>query len=187
MTPITPTIGASISRWFGSLLLAGTLLALLAPSAFGQGTPGSSGTPRFGELQSNVPGTYYHAEPGEETIEVIVWGAISNRGRYQVPVGTDLGEFMALAGGPNLNPRSRSTNREVTLTVSRKINEGREIIFTLEGESLVETDQRYPTLEDRDIVTVRVVEWQGLTVGRAFRFLGSLASMALVIDRIIRF
>lgn len=168
-----------------AILLALLLTAAVAPHGWAQDGQSSIPSQQFGELQSNVPGTYFHAEPGEETMEVIVWGAVVNRGRYQVPTGTDLGELMSLAGGPSLEARERSRNRKVTLTVSRKTPNGREIVYTMEGEQLVETDRSYPTLQERDIVTVRVTEWEGITIGRVFRFIGTLASMALVVDRVI--
>lgn len=165
------------------------LLVLLLAGWASHARAQSGGNPdaRFGELESNVPGTYYHAEPGEATIQVIVWGTVANRGRYQIPQGSTLGELIALAGGPVMQARSRQTRREITITISRKNSTGREIVYRLEGEELIETEVEYPTLRDRDIVTVEMVQWNRFTVRDLLNVLGSLASLALIADRVFRF
>ncbi len=43
---------------------------------------------------------YYISKPGELTMQVNIWGAIRNPGRYEVPSSTDLVQLISYAGGP---------------------------------------------------------------------------------------
>ena len=43
---------------------------------------------------------YYIGKPGELTMNVNLWGAVKNPGRYEVPSSTDLVQLLSYAGGP---------------------------------------------------------------------------------------
>ena len=44
---------------------------------------------------------YYISKPGELTMQVNIWGAIKNPGRYEIPSSTGLVELVSYAGGPS--------------------------------------------------------------------------------------
>jgi hypothetical protein len=43
---------------------------------------------------------YYIGKPGELTMNINLWGAVKNPGRYEVPSSTDLVQLLSYAGGP---------------------------------------------------------------------------------------
>ncbi|MCH8960503.1 MAG: SLBB domain-containing protein, partial [Bacteroidetes bacterium] len=57
----------------------------------------------FGRVGTMIAeGSSYHvfAKPGEATVQIQVLGNVKFPGIYEVGVGTDLGQLLALTGGP---------------------------------------------------------------------------------------
>lgn len=127
---------------------------------------------RFGrieETQSNVA-YFYHAQPGEATVQVSVWGTIPRPGIYEVPDSTDLDKLLTMAGGAPVEPRQE--NRDpATITVkvyrpdaspsthlaqNRALD--RTLLFSAELDAMLSGTVAYPVLRDDDVVVVEVIK-----------------------------
>jgi len=124
----------------------------------------------FGQVEetyTNAGAYFYFVEPGEGTIEVKVMGTVRNPGLYRLGVGTDLGQFLALTGGPVHDVRDRNRDRKTTIHLLRPQSGGeRALIFEEDFEGGITTwSKSYPVLQDGDVMTVEVVrdrtfEWR---------------------------
>jgi len=112
---------------------------------------------RVEETNSNVA-YFYHARPGEATVQVSVWGTIPKPGIYEVPDTTALDKLLTMAGGAPV--KARQENRDparITVRVYRPSPDGRSQIFESRLETLLEGNPRYPDFQDDDIVVVETV------------------------------
>jgi hypothetical protein len=168
-----------VSRLTGPVALIA--LALMAGPATAQS---------FGRVEttnSNVSSYFFHVQPGAATVQVSVLGTVRSPGMYEVSDGTDLGQLMALAGGPLLSPRERQQTREVTVRLFRQQSESRLLIYDAPLDDFVENAQSYPVMRDGDVLTVEVVERRHFGWRDVFPIVGAIASVALAIDRMSRF
>lgn len=53
---------------------------------------------RIEDTRSNVA-YFFHAQPGDATIQVSLWGTVSKPGIYEVPVDTRIDVLLSMAGG----------------------------------------------------------------------------------------
>lgn len=159
------------------------LLLFLAPAAHAQ-TVG-----RVGNITAE--GTAYHvfARPGEATVQVLVLGGVSSPGLYEVGAGTDLGQLLALTGGPPVAQGGRA-NQEVHVTVRlyRESGGTRTVLYEAPLEQMLAAPAAYPTLQDGDVFSVEtvVIEKQGFAFRDVLTLLSTAATIALVIERIAR-
>jgi protein involved in polysaccharide export with SLBB domain len=112
---------------------------------------------RVEETKSNVA-YFYHAQPGEATVQVSVWGTIPKPGIYEVPDTTDLDKLLTMAGGAPLE--ARQEDREppaITVRVYRPGRGDRAEIFEAPLEDMLRGTAAYPSLRDDDIVVVETV------------------------------
>lgn len=138
---------------------------------------------RVEETKSNVA-FFYHARPGEATVQVSVWGTIPRPGIYEVPDTTDLDKLLTMAGGAPLKARQEGRKPpRITVHVYRPGEDGRTQIFERRLETMLSGDVQYPALRDDDIVIVETVTfdrpfgWRdALSIASA---LGSLTLLAL--------
>ncbi|MFB6248517.1 MAG: hypothetical protein ABEL97_08105 [Salinibacter sp.] len=148
MVSYLPTVSPSRVA-LGCLLLAaavGTSPAL--GQAFG----------RVEETKSNVA-YFYHARPGEATVQISVWGTVPRPGIYEIPDTTDLDKLLTMAGGAPLEPRTEGQkDATITVQVYRPEQEGRSQIFEAPLERMLQGDVSYPALRDNDIVVVETVQ-----------------------------
>lgn len=174
MMPASPSPRA-LSR-----LLAGLVLVGLAGSGWADAARGQA-FGRVEETKSNVA-YFYHAQPGQATVQVSVWGTIPRPGIYEVPDTTDLDKLLTMAGGAPV--QSRQEDRKpprITVRVYRPDAGGRTKIFEARLEKMLQGTSSYPALRDDDIVVVETV-----TFKRPFGFLDALsvtstiASLALL-------
>lgn len=152
------------------------------------------------DRQDFIPGltgtgiaNYRFAEPGDFTMLVSVWGVVRASGRYEIPVGTDIGQLLSLAGGPGADVRGfegpaldrtrRDGGGKTIVRLSRLQGEGREIIMELRIEDLLRLKEQSIPLQDGDIVMIDQVRpfrfWDALAVT------SSLAAIILLIDRFV--
>lgn len=131
------------------LLLAAALLAT-SPAAHAQ---------EFGRIEEtkSTVAYFYHAETGEATIQVAVWGSVGRTGIYEIPVDTDLERLMTMAGGAPLDARSEDQIQETTIRLYRVTNDQREVIYEQPLEEMVTRPGNYPNLEDGDIMVVETI------------------------------
>lgn len=138
---------------------------------------------RVEETESNVA-YFYHARPGEATVQVSVWGTIPRPGIYEVPDTTALDKLLTMAGGAPVKARQENRDPpEITVRVYRPGPEGRTEVFASQLEDMLEGNPQYPNFRDNDIVVVETVQskqpfgWRDvLSVASA---LGSLTLLAL--------
>ncbi len=142
---------------------------------------------RVGNITTD--GTAYHvfARPGEATVQVLVLGGVSSPGLYEVGAGTDLGQLLALTGGPAATSQ-RQSNQEIRVTVRlfREEAGARTVRYEAPLEQMLASPATYPTLQDGDVFSVEtvVIEHQGFAFRDVLTLLSTAATIALVIERI---
>ena len=103
--------------------------------------------------QITVPGYFDLTRPGQEALNINIWGAVRTAGYYVVPVGTDLSQMLSFSGGPaTLGERRRDRRPEITVSISREMSEGRKVVYIADFNYLINETQVYPVLEDGDII-----------------------------------
>ncbi len=135
----------------GLVLLMGSVGGIVPDAAHGQAFG------RVEETESNVA-YFYHARPGEATVQLSVWGTVPRPGVYEVPDTTNLDKLLTMAGGAPME--ARVENREaptITVRVYRPGTDGRNQIFESELDRMLQEDVSYPALRDDDIVVVETV------------------------------
>ena len=156
-----------------------TLLAL--PTAL-------AAQPSYGvveDRQTNVPSYYFHVLPGEATIGVYVWGMVRAPGLYDVSTATDLGELLALAGGPEARPESDDEIVVTTVRLFRFDGSRRDLAYEAEVDGVL-LEGNYPPLQDGDIVEVEteVTELRPFTWRDAVTIVTGVAAVALSVERL---
>jgi protein involved in polysaccharide export with SLBB domain len=135
----------------GLLLLTGLSFVGLPTDAQGQAFG------RVEETKSNVA-YFYHARPGEATVQVSVWGTVPRPGIYEVPDTTDLDKLLTMAGGAPMEARVEDQEAPtITVRVYRPGKNGRNQIFESELVRMLQGNPSYPSLRDDDIVVVETV------------------------------
>ncbi len=168
----------SLGRLLMALVVAGSVG--LAPAVQAQ---------EFGRLQemkdrSNVA-YFYHAAPGEATVQVSVWGA-PRPGIYEVSDTTALDELVTMAGGIPLEPRPENQKRpEITVRLYRPKATGRTLLFEAPFEEILSGEEQFEGLKDSDILVVETVEQTQFTWRDALSFSSTALSLGLLVVRII--
>jgi hypothetical protein len=137
--------------------VAVVLLLLGVANPIGVETAQAQAFGRVQETESNVS-YFYHARPGEATVQVSLWGTVPRPGIYEVPDTTDLDKLLTMAGGAPME--ARQENREaptITVRVYRPEAGKRSKIFERRLENMLTGDTQYPALRDDDIVVVETV------------------------------
>lgn len=169
-----------ISRAASCFLLIGVFFFLIAPSAQAQDFG------RVEETETNADSYFFYVVPGEATIEVQVMGTVRHPGLYRLGQGADLGQLLALSGGPILDVRERDRAREATIRLYRAQAGGEELVYEAGFEaSIADRSTSYPELQNGDVMTVEVVERQRITWRDVFTFINSATLIALTIDRFL--
>lgn len=138
---------------------------------------------------SNVA-NYYFAQPGDFTMLVSVWGNVGRSGRYEVPVGTNIGDLLSLAGGPGADIRGapgsdvysrRGGNTIVRLSRLTGVA-GREIILEYRIDDLLKLKERDIPLQDGDILMIDQI--RSFNIWDVFQLISTSATLILLLDRI---
>ena len=137
--------------------------------------------------QNELPNHYTFVRVGEPSMDVVVMGTVMRPGNYRVREGTDLSMvFMHAGGASTIGERRRRKRPDVTLQISRKTDEGRQVVFTTDFESMLNKDVDYPILEPDDIIVVETVPLRPRFQWRDAASLISVASTTLlIIDRFV--
>jgi len=136
---------------------------------------------RLQETETSVA-YYYHARPGDATVQISVWGTIGNTGIYEIPEDTQLDKLLTMAGGAPIDARERGQDPDdIRITLYRTDDSGnRTVVYEEPLQDLVE-NARYPALQDDDIL---VVELERSRTPFRFRdalgIVSSLASLTLL-------
>ena len=133
---------------------------------------------------------YHFANPGDFTMLVSVWGAVGRSGRYEIPVGSDIGDLLSLAGGPGADVRgavgadvyARRGAGKTIVRLSRLQSEGREIIMELRIEDLLRLREDSVPLQDGDVIMIDQV--RSFNIWDVFSLVSTSGTMILLLDRI---
>ncbi len=135
------------------------------------------------------------AQPGELSDTLSIWGDVRTPGRYLIPRGSTLAEFMQYAGGPisqryigRDNPWSRS---RLTITVSQYDPDTQNMDlrkFHLRFNDEVPREMRVFRLTNDDIVTIEVRQAPGFldVLGVVGPILATITTSILLYDRVKR-
>lgn len=112
---------------------------------------------RIQETESNVA-YFYHAQPGQATVQVSVWGTIPRPGVYEVSDTTDLDKLLTMAGGMPMEARRKGRKApDVTVRVYRPREGNRSELFEASLQEMLRGRESYPVLRDGDIIVVETV------------------------------
>ena len=139
------------------------------------------------DLRSNTGAYYKFADPTDITIDLKVWGAVSNPGLYEVRQGMRLSTLLSLAGGPQGvvgDPRRR---RILTIRLWRPQPNGGpyQAIFEIqmEDEILVLNDD--PVLLSGDVIVADEMVRQLFNWRDGLAILTSVGTFILIIERLV--
>jgi hypothetical protein len=162
-----------------SLFLMGAFAAT-APATAQEG----SSYERIDETRSTVA-YFFHARPGVPTIQVSVWGTVPRPGIYEVSERTSLGRLMTMAGGAPIEARSENEEAKITIRLFREQEQGgREMLYKAPLQDLLRDTEAYPSLNDGDVLVVETEVERGFDWRDVLSVIGSLGSLALVVERL---
>ena len=154
------------------------LLVILAPYVQAQ---------NLNELRQsnlNTAAFYNYSEPGDVTIFVHGWGALRFPGLYEVPRGTNLRQMFSLAGGPQLGMRTKRSQRRLKVSLMREVNGVPEVLYSVEMVNEIQGLEQEFELHSGDIIVVEAVDRARLSWRDIFPIVGSIASVAVAIERL---
>ncbi len=135
----------------------------------------------------SVAAYYNYSDPGDVTIIVHVWGAITYPGLYEIPRNTTLSHLVSLAGGPALGARSRRSKRVLSLRLYRNINGSpQSVVFQEQMENSIAVSEEDPILLAGDILTVESVTRTSFSYRDLFPIIAAVASVSLIVDRLLQ-
>lgn len=146
----------------------------------------------FGRVGTVIAeGSAYHvfAKPGEATVQIQVLGNVKFPGIYEVGAGTDLGQLLALTGGPvQVFTEGRVVRRtETTMRLYHGEGGRRDLVYEAAFETMLTNPGNYPVLQDGDVFNIETLTFERTQFGwrDGLTIVATLATVALVIDRII--
>ena len=135
----------------------------------------------------NAEGVSYHifAKQGEATVQILVLGSVASPGVYEIGVGIELDQLLALTGGTTLATSTGSETR-VTVRLFREGTGRRDLVYEAPLERMLAEPGLYPPLQDGDVLTVETITIERDRFGwrDALSIVTSLTSIVLLIDRI---
>lgn len=140
---------------------------------------------RVEQTVTNIGAYHKYVLPGTPTVLVQVLGTVRAPGLYELRADTDLGTLLALSGGPNLGPREESRKRKVSIRLYRPGTDAGPLYEAVLDEAIL-TPDRYPVLQDGDVLIVEVLERPGFKVRNVLRIANAVALITLAVDRIVR-
>ena len=158
-------------------LIVSLILLAAAPAASGQVFN------RVEETNSNSTSYYYFVQPGAATIEAYVMGTVRSPGLYILEDGTDLGQLLALCGGPVLDVLDRDSRRRVTIRLFRPLAYTDKPIYETELGRAVVQREPYPILRNGDVLTVEIIEARRFNWRDAFTVVGGISALAVAIQQ----
>lgn len=161
--------------------LAVLALAVVFPClASAQPDPSQSTLRPTDERVSTAGGYFTYFLPGERTSQVSVLGAVRAPGLYIVSAGTDLGEIVALAGGPAVGVLTSEIERTVTIRLFRTTTGGtREVVYEQTADAFARDGGGYPQMSDGDTVEVAVFERRLRTYRDTLTIIGGVATLVI--------
>lgn len=146
-----------------------------------------AGAQNLNELRQsnlNTAAFYNYSEPGDITIFVHGWGALRFPGLYEVPRGTNLRQMFSLAGGPQLGVREKRSKRRLKVSLMREVEGVSEVLYSVEMVNEIQGLEPEFELQMGDIIVVEAVDRRTLSWRDIFPIVGSVASVAVAIERL---
>lgn len=145
----------------------------------------------FGRLEEMRDRTnvayFYHARPGEATLQVSVWGTVERPGIYEVADTTTVDELLTMAGGAPIEPRqSNEDPARITVRLYRPQASGRTLVYEARINSILSGKTAPPDMKDRDVLTVETVQPTNFTWRDALSLSSVTLNLAVLIVRILR-
>ena len=135
---------------------------------------------------STAPGYFTFFIPGERTTQVSVVGTVRLPGYYLVSNGTDLGELLALAGGPTIATLSTEVERTITIRLYRATSGGtRDAVYERTAEAFARDAEPYPVLIDGDTVEVTTVERRRRSYRDTLTLVGGISTAVIAVIQIV--
>ena len=161
------------------------LVALLASPLLLTSRAGAQTTyNRIEETNSNVA-YFYHARPGEPTIQVSVWGTVPQSGIYEVPENTPLDKLLTMAGGAPVQALQENQEADITMRLFREQAAGRrQKIYEASLEQLLHDANTPPALQNEDVLVVETRLDTDIGWLDVLSVLGSVASLAWTVERV---
>lgn len=157
------------------------LATLPAQSSFGQAFWPAE------ETKTNVNNYYYYyVNPGTPTIRVHVLGAVRLPGLYEISSDTDLGEIIALSGGPPIAPHASNSRTDVTIQIYRSTTGERSKVYDEQFTHSLTGFEGHPQLMDGDVVMMDVTHRQLFSWRDVTRVISSVAVVILAAERLSR-
>ena len=121
---------------------------------------------------------------------MLVLGDVSSTGIYELGISVDLGQLLALSGGPSLSRSTgeRTTSSETTVRLFRKTAGRRDLVYEAPLELLLSEPSLYPPLQDSDVFTVETIihERRRFSFRDALSIVSSFSTIVLIYDRLSR-
>ena len=135
------------------------------------------------DTQTNVP-YFFHFQPGDETVQVTVWGSVAQPGNYIVTAGTDLGAVLRLAGGPPVGVTESRTRLTITIELYRENAGRRSAVYAEPFEVMLQEPGRNPVLQDGDVVMVEMLIKRRFDWRDGLRIMTAMTSLLVLVDRV---
>lgn len=136
--------------------------------------------PSSADLRPSAASYYLVAKPGELTMQVNIWGYVTNPGRYEVATSTDLVQLLSYAGGPAKD----GVIDEVRISrVVRTDNGSTRWELTVDLEDLSEIDPTKLVLYPGDTIVVDHSSW--LTIRDAFTVITTAAIITAAVAAVV--
>ncbi len=159
-------------------LLAVLLAAVAAPTQAQEIRPTA-------ERQATAPGYFVYVLPGERSTQISVIGTVRAPGFYTISDGLDLGEALALAGGPAIGVQTTDFEQTITIRLFRG-QATRDLIYEATLDEFVRDATAYPRMVDGDVIEVSTVNRRLRTYRDTLTVVGAAASVVLAITQVVR-
>lgn len=136
------------------------------------------------ERVATAPGYFVYVLPGERSVQVSVMGTVRAPGFYTVSDGVNLGELLALAGGPALAAQSNEIERTVTIRLYRG-RSVRDLIYEASLDDFARDASAYPRLIDGDLVEVTTLERRLRTWRDTLTVVGGVAGVVIAVVQVV--
>ena len=142
----------------------------------------------LGDLRGNSGAYFRFADPTDITIDLKVWGAVSNPGLYEVRQGMRLSTLLSLAGGPRSVESTRQTRRIFTIRVWRPQPNGGpyQAIFETQMQDEIVVLNDDPVLLSGDVIVADELVKQRFNWRDGLASLTSVGTFILIFDQILK-
>ncbi len=140
------------------------------------------------DLISTTGAYYKFADPTDITIDLKVWGAVSNPGLYEVRQGMRLSTLLSLAGGPQGAERTPLTRRTLTIRLWRPQPNGGpyQAIFEIQMQDEIVVLNDDPVLLSGDVIVADEVVKQLFNWRDGLAILTSVGTFILIFDQLLK-